>query len=226
MKKTVGMKHEKRSEQILSNRPQKRIFSPSPSITKKTLVKNNSYKSSSTQRYILTYKFLAQTKNQNNSCEKSIVVVSKNHSIEQDNKQLLNSQIKLLYNKIEKIEKKLRKLQEDIKQNSIETSSLSINSKVYNIRQIKPEPETKKSVTRVSSCKKIILSKNNSYCFHKIKNLVYKSKSPIKMKNSPKEKKCENYTESIVALKSRCYNILGRYLSLIKSLQSPKEIHE
>ena len=172
-------------ENFISTRYKKRIYTPSLSISKKNLVKNYSYRSSTTPKYILTYKFLSKNKD----TERAKVVVSKNHSQDNEHNNLYLSE---LSNKVTLIERKIKMLQQEIK-------------KDYNIK-VKKEN------------KKISLTKNNSFCFHKIKNLIYKSKSPSKLNCSTSDGS-ESNLKSLSQIRERCFNILERYTCIIQSIQ-------
>ena len=95
-------------ENFISTRYKKRIYTPSLSISKKNLVKNYSYRSSTTPKYILAYKFLSKNKD----TERAKVVVSKNHSQDNEHNNLYLSE---LSNKVTLIERKIKMLQQEIK---------------------------------------------------------------------------------------------------------------
>lgn len=179
-------------ENFISTRYKKRICTPSLSISKKNLVKNYSYRSSTTPKYILTYKFLSKNKN----TERAKVVVSKNHSTDNEHNNLYLSE---LSNKVNVIEKKIKILQEEIKKDCFDIVP-NTNIKIKNEN------------------KKISLTKNNSFCFHKIKNLIYKSKSPCKL-NCSTSYASESNLKSLSQIRDRCFNILERYTCIIQSIQ-------
>ena len=186
-------------ENFLSTRYKKRIYTPSLSISKKSLVKNYSYRSSTTPKYILTYKFLSKNKN-SNTTERAKVVVSKNNSEDREHNNLYLSE---LNNKVNRIERKIKQLQQEIKKDCFD---------------IVPKLVQSQTIKAKNDNKKISLTKNNSFCFHKIKNLVYKSKSPCKL-NCSTSYGSESNLKSLSQIRERCYNILERYTNIIQLIQ-------
>ena len=113
-------------ENFISTRYKKRIYTPSLSISKKNLVKNYSYRSSTTPKYILAYKFLSKNKD----TERAKVVVSKNHSQDNEHNNLYLSE---LSNKVTLIERKIKILQQEIIKEQI-INSQKLIKKFLNIK--------------------------------------------------------------------------------------------